>query len=106
MRVRDYRPNTWFLIEADGGLILDVNCSHTVFSYSFSMILNQAESDHYLEEGADYLDRLAESINSSAPIAKESNSIYASRKLDDSLSKSITEAIANWRSESRDSTRS
>jgi hypothetical protein len=97
MRVLEHQPNAWFLIEDECGFILDVNCNHSYFSYSFSMILNQGEQDRYVEDGVDYLDRLADSINCSAPIAAASNSIYKARKLDDSYSDKITAAITEWR---------
>ena len=97
MRVREHKPSAWFLLETDQGLILDVNCSHTVFDYSFAIVLNAAERERYAEEGTPYLDRLAESIAGSAPIAKGSKSIFKARKVSEQCSEQVDAAIFHHR---------
>ena len=97
MRVLDHEPATWFLLEHDGELILDVNCSHSAASYSFTLRLDPAERAAFADGGHDYLTRLAATIQESAPGVLGSSSPYSDRNLTRELGQAVTSAVLAWR---------
>lgn len=99
MKVIDHEDFFWFLFEHEGQQYLDVNCSMGVFSYAFMILLNEEELALYLSGGRNYLNKLASDIQYSAPIAKESNSIYKGRDYSKTLSTLALEAVNSWRAE-------
>ena len=97
MRVIDHEPYIWFLLESGDELVLDVNCSHSFISYSFAIVLNRAEREQFAAQGHDYITRLANEINNSAPVVAESTSSFKSRNVHDRYGELITAAVAEWR---------
>jgi hypothetical protein len=99
MKVLDYDDQHWILLEDKGRLLLDVNCSHSFVSYGFLMALNQDETNCYRDEGRDYLHRLADDIQYSAPGLLVSQSKYKERSIYSEMSDSVTEAFILFRNE-------
>jgi hypothetical protein len=98
MKVLDERPAGWFLLEENGTLLLDVNCSHGAFGYSWMIALDADETRAFREEGRAYLDRLAEDINYGAPIVEGSRSRYRDRNVTETYGARANHAVAAWRS--------
>ena len=97
MKVVDHEPHFWFLLEEAGVLFLDVNCSHSFLGYSFLIQLNTDESAKYREHGHDFINKIAQAIQYTAPILQVSESPYKGRDLSQSRSGSVTAAVAAWR---------
>ena len=97
MKVIDHEPNFWFLLEDAGLLFLDANCSHSAFGYSYSIQLNQEETEHYQRQGREYISSLAEDIQNGAPILEISKSKFKTRKIPMELEATLDSAIAAWR---------
>jgi hypothetical protein len=100
MKIIDHKPQSWFLFEDGENLIFDVNCSYSFVGYDFLMLLNPDEVLGYRRGSKTFLNKLAEEIDYSCPIARESKSIYKSRKLDDRYVHMAAEAISRWKQES------
>lgn len=101
MRVIDHEPQWWFLLEEDGALFLDANCSHSVVGYDFLLQLNPEEIKLYAREGRVFLRRLATEIQDSAPVAKGSTSRFKGRDLSQTCSDKVTKAVESWRANTR-----
>jgi hypothetical protein len=97
MRVIDCEPQWWFLLEEDGRLFLDANCSHSFVGYDFLLQLNAEELKAYAHEGRAFISRLATEIQDSAPIAKVSTSRFKGRDLSRTHSDKVTKAVESWR---------
>lgn len=81
MKVIDHQPHAWFLLDDQGVLYLDVNCSHGAVGYSVLVALNAGETSAYADQGRAYIDDLAQDIQNSAPGAVSSVSPFKSRNL-------------------------
>jgi hypothetical protein len=99
MKVVDHSDAHWILFADEGRLLLDVNCSHSFFSYEFLMVLNETECARYKDEGRDYLDRLADDIQYSAPGLLVSKSEYKTRSIHAEMRDATTEAFTRFRNE-------
>lgn len=97
MRVIDHEPQSWFLLEDDGALYLDANCSHSFISYDFLLQLDESEAARYRREGRTYISWLAQDIQNSAPIVAASNSKYTGRDRSSEFSQRVTAAVQEWR---------
>lgn len=97
MKLLEHGPHRWFLLEADGQLYLDVNCSHGAVDYPMLIALDEGECRQWRDEGIAGIDRLAEAIHHSAPGARGSTSPYAGRNLTSVLGRQVNAAIAAWR---------
>lgn len=97
MKVIDTAPQFWYLLEDEAGLLLTVSCEHSFVGYDFTMRLDAEEVVSYRSEGNAYLNRLAEAINFSCPIARGSASPYKDRNVDAQYSEPIADAVENWR---------
>lgn len=97
MRVLDYEPQSWFLLEDDGVLYLDANCSHSFISYDFLLQLDAKEAARFRKEGRAYISWLAQDIQNSAPILAASNSRYKGRDRSPEYSERVTAAVSEWR---------
>jgi hypothetical protein len=97
MRVIDHEPQWWFLLEEDGSLFLDANCSYGFVGYDFLLQLNPEELKAYAHEGRVFISRLATEIQNSVPIAKVSTSRFKGRDLSRTCSDKVTEAVKSWR---------
>lgn len=96
MRVVDHEPHRWFLLRAGDRLYLDVNCEHSFIGYAMLVELDDGERRAHEEGGHAYLDRLAEDINASAPVLRDSRSPYRGRDLTRSLGPAVTDAVRRW----------
>ena len=99
MKVVDHEPHWWFLLEEGGALIVDANCSHSVFSYSFAMHMNPDEVAQYRSKGRNYIGELAQAIQDSGPNLKNSRSAFNGRDVTPQYSEAIMAAIAQWRAD-------
>lgn len=98
MTVQDFEEASWFLLAADNGLFIDVNCSHGAFGYSVLIELNESEREQYNLFGHSYLDELAEFIRFSAPGIRGSDSPYKDRNASPQIFEAASSAIKSWRS--------
>lgn len=96
MQVIEHEPQWWFLLEHEGSLFLDVNCSHSAISYNFLLQLNAEESAAYQLQGKPLLERIAQAIQDSAPILIISTSIYKQRNASQHYGQQVTAAIQEW----------
>ena len=99
MKVIDHADQHWILFEHEDRLLLDVNCSHSFFSYCFLMELNENETNLWRNEGRAYLDRLADDIQYSAPGLLVSKSEYKTRSIHSEMGDAATEAFTRFRNE-------
>ncbi|MFC0674900.1 hypothetical protein [Brachybacterium hainanense] len=96
MKVIDHRSGTWFLLERDAELLLDVNCTHHGFGYSVLIALNLAERRSYLRRGPDALDEIACAVDRSAPAARRTGSRYRDRDLTSLYGREVSQAVSDW----------
>ena len=96
MKVIGHEPHGWFLLEERGALILDVNCSHSSFAYDFTIEMNADEVAQYRSYGRIYVTLLAQRIQDSVPILKESMSAYKERGVMALYSDRIMAAVRAW----------
>ena len=96
MNVIDSEKQAWFLLEHEGNLYFDVNCSMGAFGYSYMIRLNDLEQIRYQMAGREYLHKLADDIHSSVPVAENTSSIYQGRNASKPLSQMATSAIKTW----------
>ncbi len=97
MKVIATHPQFWYLLRDGQDYVFSVNCEHSFVSYDFTMKLDPPEVNQYQEDGATYLDKLAEKINYSCPIARGSASPYKDRNIDSQVSEDLLDAIKRWR---------
>ncbi|UJP39911.1 hypothetical protein [Cellulomonas palmilytica] len=97
MRVLDHEQWSWFLLESDGSLLLDVHVSHGPASATLLVALTDDERAAYDRDGRTAVIRLAADIQDSAPLAAASTSPYRSRDLTRTLGAEVTAAVAAWR---------
>jgi len=99
MKVVQHQPSSWFLLESDGRLLLDVSCEQSAFSFDVLVELNENEKSQYETRGKSYLNELAEAINYSAPAARGGNSIYKARNISKQYGEEVMSAVRTWRAE-------
>ena len=97
IEVVDLEHYTWILLRNSEELLLDVNCNHSAFGYSFLMKLNSSERADYENKGREFLTELAGRIQYSAPGIRGSSSPYTSRDLTSEFGAAISKAVAEWR---------
>ncbi|QHT57246.1 hypothetical protein GXP71_14955 [Cellulomonas sp. H30R-01] len=97
MKVVDHEPSSWFLLESDGSLLLDVHVNQGPVSGSLLVALTDGEQDAYEHQGRTALTRLAARVQDSAPLAAASTSPYRSRDLTRVLGADVTAAVVAWR---------
>lgn len=96
MKVIDSESWSWLLLEHEDSLYLDVNCNIGVFGYTYIIQLNDQENSKYEHDGRKYLHTLAHDIQQSAPIAKDTSSIYKNRGVSKKISELATQAVQTW----------
>lgn len=96
MKVIDSEKQAWFLLEHEGSLYFDVNCSMGTFGYSYMIRLNDQEQIQYQIAGREYLHKLADDIHCSVPVAENTSSIYQGRNVSKNFSQMATSAIKTW----------
>lgn len=94
MKVLDYREGTWFLLEQQQELFLDVNCDLRYHSYSWLIKLNSEDILDYRIIGKKSLDDLSQKIYSSQPLSKDS--IFHSRKLNEKINAEVENSIIKF----------
>ncbi|MBJ6118200.1 hypothetical protein JAO76_08360 [Pontibacter sp. BT310] len=62
MKVIDFEPQFWFLLQQNNSYFLDVNCSYSAFGYNRFIELNNSELVDYKEKGKLYLNDLGRDI--------------------------------------------
>jgi hypothetical protein len=92
MHVLAHEPHAWFLLESNGQLFLDVNCSHSAFSYPMLIELLPTEAAEYYVHGNSAIRSLSSRVQFSG-LSEE----MQSRNLTKELGDEVTEAIAIWR---------
>ena len=97
MRAIDCEQWFWFLFEEDGSLFLDVNCNLSSFGYSYMIRLNSDEQLEYEKNGREYIRKIAQEIQDSAPVLKDTKSSYAGRDVTNEYSDKATDAAQQWR---------
>jgi hypothetical protein len=97
MRVIDHEPQWWFLLEENGALFLNANCSHSCLGYDFMLQLSPEERDEYAQEGREFVSRLATEIQDSAPILRISTSRFKGRDVSKDYADKVTKAVESWR---------
>lgn len=97
MQVIDHEPQSWFLFEGTDNFVFNVNCEHSCVGYDFTIVLSAEETARYKMEGRLYLNRLAEEVNYSAPIARGSESKYKGRNAQSQYQKDMDAAVEKWR---------
>lgn len=97
MKVIDSEAWAWLLFEYEGRLYLDVHCNMSFFGYTYMIELNDDELAKYRLIGREYLGKLAHDVHYSAPIAKDTLSVYKERDVSRRLSDLATQAVAKWR---------
>lgn len=97
MRVVDHEPHHWFLLDDDGRLLLDVHCNHGPVGYSVLLALHDTGIRSLRERGRDHLHRLADAVQDSAPMARDSRSPYRERDLSATHGRRVSAAVAAWR---------
>ena len=79
MRVVDHEPSWWFLLQDGEQLYFDVHCSHGFLGYSVLIALDEQETRTLRREGRGCLDRLAEDVNSGAPVLRQPVAVHGTR---------------------------
>ncbi len=97
IEVIDLESQSWILFRNAETLLLDVNCSHSAFGYSFLMELNGEEVDDYERRGREALNELADRIQYSAPMVRGSRSPYTGRALSREWGEATSKALADWK---------
>jgi hypothetical protein len=97
VKVVDHERWSWFLLESDGSLLLDVHVNQGPVSGSLLIALTDGELDAYEHEGRPALTRLAARVQDSAPLAAGSSSPYRARDLTRTLGAAVTAAVVAWR---------
>lgn len=97
MKIIDQEPQFWFLFEHEEKLMLDVNCNHGAFGYSYMIILSSDEIENYKINGHNYINEIAREIQYSAPVAKGSKSIYKGRDVSKEYSETFVKTVKEWR---------
>ena len=96
MEVVDTQDHAWFLLAKGRDLFLDVNCSYSAVSYPFLLQLSEDERRRYEDEGRDYLSKLAEEIQNSAPGVVGTQSEYKDRSLHQLHGAEVTQSIRSY----------
>lgn len=95
MIVLAHEPHAWFLLENEGKLLLDVNCSHSAFSYSMLIELLPPEVAKYRTHGVASINSIASEVQFSG-LSKE----MQARNLTNELGEQVMSAIEAWRGKS------
>ncbi|RZK11638.1 MAG: hypothetical protein EOO46_06105 [Flavobacterium sp.] len=63
MKVIDFEPLFWFLLQNENDFYIDVNCSYSFIGYTRFIKLNDLEVEHYQSKGSIFLNEFAHDIN-------------------------------------------
>lgn len=87
MNIIDANAQLWFLYFYEGHYYLDGYYSHSFAVYSHMIQLSEEEIKNYQEKGAEYITKLVQKIQYSAPGVQGNTSPYKSRKVSDEIYK-------------------
>ena len=90
MHVVAHEPYAWFLLEEEGALYLDVNCSYSAFGFPMLIRLNEDEARRYHEEGEGFVSGLADDVQYRALTT------YRERNINSRFGSAVTEAVTQW----------
>ncbi len=90
MKVVDYGPQFWFLLQDGDAYYLSVRCQQSFAEYELLIQLSPNEWNEYHALGHAYIDYLANRINY---WARE----YTNRDLSRQLSSHVTQAVHEWK---------
>lgn len=62
MKVIDFEPQFWFLLQQGNDYFIDVNCNYSFVGYGRFIKLNEAEVKNYTEKGKLFITELANDI--------------------------------------------
>jgi len=96
MKVLDHEPQCWFLLEEAGALFLDGNYSHSALTYDWMIQLSPAEMEQYRQHGREFIRRLVEDIQNSAPLVAGA-SVYKTRRVSPDVYDRASAVIQRWR---------
>jgi hypothetical protein len=99
MRIIACEPDSWFLFENEGSLLFNVNCNYGPVGYDFTIELTIEEKKEFKIKGKHFLQSLANLIDYSTPISRDSASPYKGRSVDERYSALMAELIREWQSE-------
>jgi hypothetical protein len=91
MKIIDHVEAGWYLIDNNGDLLIDVNCSGTYVDYSLLIRLNEDEVRAFRVSGRAYIDKLADDIS------YHGRDKYGSRKVEKDLEEKAYKEILDWR---------
>lgn len=91
MHVVAHEPHAWFLLEEDGALYLDVNCSYSAAGFSVLIRLTEDEARRYREGGERFVAELADDVQYRALTTYRERNVHAR------LGPMVTEAVGRWR---------
>ncbi len=100
MLVVDQEPQFWFLFAEEGNYVFNVSCEYSFIGYDFTMLLSEDEVQRWRKDGRSYLSSLAEAINYSCPIAKQSKSKYKDRNVNNRYQAAMLDALGLGRNSS------
>ena len=89
MVVVDHQPHEWFLLQDEGGFVLDVNCGRSAVGFSVVLRLTEEEAALMDTRGRQAVAGLARSVQQSA-------TAYADRSGGPSLERAAHAAIMRW----------
>lgn len=90
MKVIEFKPLAWFLVENDGELYIDVNCQSGFSGFSVVVQLNASEKMHYKNRGIRFIENLG------SVIAEKSDYNHPRNIKDKSLIDEVYKAILAW----------
>lgn len=96
MKVIESEPGFWYLLTEGAELIITISCEHSFVAYDFTMKLGPDEIAQYQAHGRSFVGKLAEEVNYSCPIARDSSSAYKNRNIHSMLGEVVDRAVEKW----------
>jgi len=97
MRVVDFEPQSWYLLEHEGDLFVDGNYDYSFVGYEFLLKLNEEERARFQKEGRSFIDCLTTRVQETVPIARGSVSPYVGRNLSAAYGEKVLAAVQVWK---------
>jgi hypothetical protein len=91
MNVLAHEPHSWFLLDHQGRLLLDVNCSYSAFSYPMLFELLPSEAEAYRSQGIAAISHLAQRVQ----LNGQSQDMQ-SRNITAELGEQVMRTIETW----------
>lgn len=97
MHVIDHEPQTWFLLQHDNALFLNINCDVGFIGYCLLIELRTDEIAGYRKKEHGFITRVASEIQNTAPILEATASVYKGRDVSKLYAEQVTSAVLEWR---------